>query len=94
MQSHGVTSDLIQESRALFVFHYGSVWYEHIQLVFLSVWEFSSHSRIVYSYGEVTIAGEELQILTYEPLSSEGSLACPIYCDRGHSFIMIISEDP
>ena len=37
MQSHGVTSDLIQESRALFVFHYGSVWYEHIQLGFFGV---------------------------------------------------------
>ena len=39
-----------------------------------------------------------LQILTYarhsRPLSSEGSLACQTYCDKGHPFIMVISEDP
>ena len=39
-----------------------------------------SHSRIFHSYGDVTIAGERLQILTYArhawPLSSEGSLTC------------------
>ena len=28
------------------------------------------------------------------PLSSEGSLACKTYCDTGHPFIMVISEDP
>ena len=28
------------------------------------------------------------------PLSSEGSLACHTYCDTGHPFIMVISEDP
>ena len=28
------------------------------------------------------------------PLSSEGSLTCHTYCDTGHSFIMVISEDP
>ena len=27
------------------------------------------------------------------PLSSEGSLACHIYCDTGHPFIMVISEE-
>ena len=27
------------------------------------------------------------------PLSSEGSLACHIYCDKGGPFIMVISED-
>ena len=44
------------------------------------------------------IPGEVLQILTYavhlRPLSSEGSLACDIYCDTGHPFIMVISEEP
>ena len=58
----------------------------------------SSHSRIFHSYGDVTIAGEGLQILIYArhswPLSSEGSLACHIYCDTGHLFIIVISEDP
>ena len=57
----------------------------------------SSHSRIFHSYGDVTITGEGLQILTYArhlwPLSSEGSLACHTYCDTGHPFIMVISED-
>ena len=59
---------------------------------------FSSHSRIFNSYGDVTIAGEGLQILTCArhswQLSSEGSLACHTYCDTGHPFIMVISEDP
>ena len=59
---------------------------------------FSSHSRIFHLYGDVTIAGEGLQILTYArhswPLSSEGSLACHTYCDTGHPFIMVICQDP
>ena len=45
-----------------------------------------------------TIPGEGLKFLTYAghslPLSSEGSLACHTYCDTGHPFIMVISEDP
>ena len=48
--------------------------------------------------GDVTIAGEELQILTFARhlwlLSSEGSLACRTYCDEGHPFMMVISEYP
>ena len=40
---------------------------------------------------------EGLQILIYarhsRSLSSEGSLACYTYCDMGHLFIMVISED-
>ena len=28
------------------------------------------------------------------PLTSEGSLACHTYCDTGHPFIMVITEDP
>ena len=59
---------------------------------------FSSHSNIFYSYGYVIITGERLQILTYArhlwPLSSEGSLVGHAYCDRGHPFIKVISEDP
>ena len=47
-----------------------------------------------HSYGDVTITGEGLQILTYAqhpwPLSSEGSLACHTYCDKGHPFIMVL----
>ena len=58
----------------------------------------SSLSRIFHSYGDVTIAGEGLQILTYARhswlLGSEGSLACHTYYDTGHSLIMVISEDP
>ena len=59
---------------------------------------FSSHSKIVHSYGNVNIGGERLQILTFGrhpwSLNTEGSLACHTYCDTGHPFIMIISEDP
>ena len=62
------------------------------------VWSLSSHSRIFHSYGDVTIAGEGLQILTYArqswPFSSEGSLTCHTHCDTGLPFIMVISEDP
>ena len=50
-----------------------------------------------HSYGDVAITSEGLQILTYArhswPLSSKGSLACTPYCDTGHLFIMVISED-
>ena len=66
--------------------------------VCLFAWGLSSHSRIFHSYRDVTITGEGLQILTFAryswPLSSEVSLACHIYCDMGHPFIMVISEDP
>ena len=48
----------------------------------------SSHLRIFSS---------PFIILTYTrhswPLNSEGSLACNTYCDAGHPFIMVISED-
>ena len=51
-----------------------------------------------HSYGDVTITGEGLQILTYArhswSLSSEGSLACPTYCDTGQPFIMVNPEYP
>ena len=51
-----------------------------------------------HSYGDVTITGEGLQILTYArhlwPSSSEGSLPCHTLYDKGHPFIMVISEDP
>ena len=66
--------------------------------IILFVWSFSSHSRMFHSYGDITITGKRLQILTYTPpswpMSSERSLACLTYCDKGHSFIMVISEDP
>ena len=66
--------------------------------VCMFVWGFASHSRIFHSYGNVTIAGEGLEILTYArhswSLSSEGSLAWHTYYDTGHPFIMVISEDP
>ena len=58
----------------------------------------SSYSRIVLSCGNDNVAGEWLQILAYArhswPLSIDGSLACHTYCDTGHMFIMVISEDP
>ena len=50
------------------------------------------------SLGDVTIAGEGLQISTDArhlwPLSSEGSLVCYTYCYTGHPFLMVISDDP
>ena len=66
--------------------------------VCLFVWAFSSYSRIFHSYRDFTITSDGLQILTCArhswPLSSEGSLACHAYCDTGHPFLMVISEDP
>ena len=60
--------------------------------------EFIVPLKIFHSYGNVTIAGEGLQILTYArhtwSLSSEGSLTCHNYCDTGLPYIMVISEDP
>ena len=57
------------------------------KFVCLFVWGFSSHSWNFHSYGDVTIADEGLQILTYAQyswsLSSEGSFACNTYCDTG-----------
>ena len=71
--------------------------YMHYLCLFV-FWSLSSHSKIFHSYGDVSIAGEGLQILIYARhswlLGSEGSLACHTYCDTGHSFIMVISEDP
>ena len=65
---------------------------------FLFIWRLLSHSRIFHSYGDITIAGERLQILTYArhswPLSSEGSLTCHTHCETGLPFKMVISEDP
>ena len=69
-----------------------------LDLFCLFVWSFSYHSKFFYSFGDVTIADEGLQILTYAqhlwPLSSEGSLACHTSCNTGHPFIMVISEEP
>ena len=66
--------------------------------VSLLVWGFTSDSRIFHSYGDVTIAGQGLQVLTSArhswPLSREGSLTCHNCCDTGLPFIMVISEDP
>ena len=60
----------------------------------------SSHLRIFHIHVhvvDVTIAGEELQILTYSPhswpLNTDVSLACHTYCDTGHMYKMVISEE-
>ena len=65
-------------------------WYPSLFSLF--VCGFSSNLRIFHTYGDtygdVTITGEGLQILTYArhlwPLSREGSLACHNYCDKSH----------
>ena len=60
--------------------------------IFVCLFVFSFHSRILHSQGDVTITGEELQILTYVrilmysysfPLSSEGSSAGHTYFGSG-----------
>ena len=57
----------------------------------LFVWGFFwSHSRIVHSYGDVTIVGNWLQILTYVrhswPLGNQGSFGFHTYWGTGHPF--------
>ena len=55
------------------------------RVICMFVYGFSSQSRIFQAYGDVTIAGEGLQILTFARdscrLSSEGFLVCLTYCD-------------
>ena len=68
---------------------------KRVFIYLLFVWTFSSHS-IFYSFWVVIIAGKGLQILTFlgkMPLSSDGSLACHTYCDTGHPFNIVISEE-
>ena len=54
--------------------------------------------EIFHSYGDVTMTGEGLQILTDArhswPLSTEGFLGCHTYCDTGHLCMLVISEEP
>ena len=50
----------------------------------LFLWDFLSHSRSFHSVGDVTITGEELQILTRAwhswSFRFDGSLTCHTYC--------------
>ena len=61
-----------------------------LDICLIFCWILSSHLSILHSYEDVTIAGEELQILTFArhswPWSSEGSLTSHNYCDRGLPF--------
>ena len=58
---------------------------------------FQPTREFFHSFGDVTITGKVLQIYTYTrhswALSSEGSLTGHAYCDTGHPFIMVTSED-
>ena len=69
---------------------------DYKQHCFLILLVFRSTREFFTRYGDVTIAGEGLQILIYVrhlwPLSSEGSLACQTYCNTGYPFIMVISS--
>ena len=67
----------------------------------LFVWGVSSHSRIFHSYGDVSITGEWLQILTYARhlsllmvIEQWGFFNVPHLLWHGASVIMVISEDP
>ena len=74
------------------------IWnlYLHLHIFLVVCWSLSSHSRSFHSYGDVTITGERLQILTDArhswPLSNEGYLTCHTYCDTGLPFIMVIRD--
>ena len=66
-----------------------------VYLGFFVPLEFFTHM----DYRDVTLAMKSckfwsmLGIYSW-PLSSEGSLACHVFCDTGHPFIMVISEVP
>ena len=79
-----------------YLFLYVVAVYVKGAFLYLFVWGFSLHSRIFHSYGDVTITGEGLQVLTYArhswPISSEGSLACHPYCDTWQPFILSSSK--
>ena len=64
--------------------------------VCLFIWGFTSLSRMFHSYGDITIndEGASNYDLYSAHMASEGSLAWHTYCDTGHPFIMVISEDP
>ena len=66
--------------------------------VCLFVWGLLSNSKTFHSYGEVTITGEGLQILTIArhlwPKSSDGSLTYHTNYHTGLPFTMVIFEDP
>ena len=88
-RSDGSGSTLkLDQSRDVYI-----VWFCFCFLSFSSHWVFFSQS-----YGDVTIAGEGLQILTHPrhswPLSRDGSWACYTYCVSSQPFIMVISKDP
>ena len=72
-----------------------SIAFSGLHLFCLFVLSFSSHSRIFHSFGDVTIAGDGRQIVTYArhlwPFRRKCSLACHTYCDSKHG---VISEDP
>ena len=73
---------------------------------FLFVWCFSSQSRIFYSYGDVTLPANGCKFWpilgTYDHWAVikgyyqviKGYSTCHTYCDTGHPFKMVISEDP
>ena len=58
----------------------------------------TQYSYPIHSYEDVTITGEELKILKYAfelwPFSSEGPSVWHTYCDTGHLFMIVISDDP
>ena len=64
-------------------------------VICLFVWGFSSHSKIFHSFEDVTAWTVNLTLYTLYSwrMSSEGSLLCHIFCDRGQPFTMVISED-
>ena len=71
---------------------------KHPWVLFVCLGIFVPLEKCSIIYGNVTITGEGLQILTYIrhllPLSSEDSLECHTCCDTAYPLIMVISEDP
>ena len=56
---------LLEVAKQSAVLDTGGTKQSAVVTVCLFVWDFSSHSRIFHKYGDVTIADEGLQMLTY-----------------------------
>ena len=69
-----------------------------ITLFFVLCLVYLLHSRIYYTYGDgiLPVKGSKFwtTVVTYGHRVSNCHSTCHTFCDKGHPFIMVISEDP
>ena len=68
----------------------------HYQVYFFLKHHFMCLLRFLFPYGDITIIGQGLPLLTYSrqsrPFSNEGSLTCHPYCETVRPVNMVISK--